>query len=82
MSEPTEEDWSKLVRLAKYLHGKPRCVVWYEFQDEPLALTAYTDSDFAGCRRPRRSTSGGCIVNGLHVIKAWSKTQALIALSW
>ena len=40
-----------------------------------------TDADWAGCRRARKSTSGGCILIGSHCIKVWSKTQAVIAKS-
>ena len=35
----------------------------------------------AGCRRTRRSTSSGCIHRGQHMLKFWSKTQAVVALS-
>ena len=41
----------------------------------------YTDSDWAGCRRTRKSTSGGMIMIGEHVIKSWSRTQKAITLS-
>ena len=44
-------------------------------------LEAYTDTDWAGCTRTRKSTSGGCLMVGYHLIKAWSATQASIALS-
>ena len=44
-------------------------------------MSTYTDSDWAGCRRTRRSTSGGCIMLGSHMIQMWSKTQATVALS-
>ena len=40
-----------------------------------------TDADGAGCRRARKSTSGGSISIGEHCIKTWSKTQAVIANS-
>ena len=39
------------------------------------------DTDFAGCHRTRRSTSGGIAMVGGHVIKAWSTTQPTVALS-
>ena len=44
-------------------------------------ITVRTDADWAGCRRSRKSTSGGTISIGEHCIKAWSKTQAVIAKS-
>ena len=33
MSEQTWRDWGKLVRLGRYLKGRPQLVVWYEYQD-------------------------------------------------
>ena len=39
------------------------------------------DSDHAGCVRTRKSTSGGMVRWGTHVLKWWSKTQPTIALS-
>ena len=41
----------------------------------------FTDSDWAGCLRTRRSTSGGVAMLGKHCIKVWSSTQGALALS-
>ena len=41
----------------------------------------YTDSDWGGCRRTRKSTTGGVIMRGPHCIKSWSVTEGPIALS-
>ena len=41
----------------------------------------YTDSDWAGCIRTRKSTSGGMITLGRVSLKHWSSTQSTIALS-
>ena len=40
-----------------------------------------TDSDWAGCPRTRKSTTGGLVLRGAHVLKHWSTTQVSIALS-
>ena len=42
---------------------------------------AYSDTDWAGCLKIRKSTSGGCLMLGKHLIKSWSSTQASISLS-
>ena len=42
-------------------------------------IDVYTDSNWAGCHRVRKSTSGGVVMIGSHCIKSWSKTQAIIA---
>ena len=39
------------------------------------------DSDWAGCRDTRRSTSGGCVIYKGVCLKVWSTTQQHIALS-
>ena len=41
----------------------------------------WVDTDFAGCKRTRRSTDGGVITLGEHVIESCSLTQAIVALS-
>ena len=47
----------------------------------PKEIDTFVDTDFAGCRATRRSTSGGCALLGDHCIKHWSSTQTTIALS-
>ena len=74
MSSPSRQ-------LARYLRHKPRCVLWYAYQGTTDEVTCFTDSDWAGCKRTRRYTSGGCMLWGSHPIKMWSRTQALVSLS-
>jgi hypothetical protein len=45
------------------------------------SIEVYTDTDWAGCPRTRKSTSGGCVFLGSHTIKSWSSTQTNVALS-
>ena len=45
------------------------------------AIDVYTDTDWAGCPRTRKSTNGGCVLMGRHALKSWSSTQASVALS-
>lgn len=81
MSRPTDLTSRMVYRLARYLKDHPRRPQTFSWQWDPKGICAYTDSDWAGCERTRRSTSGGVIVRGRHVIKAWSRTQAGVALS-
>ena len=54
----------------------------FEFERQQAeGLEIYTDTDSAGCPRTRKSTTGGCAMVGSHLIKAWSSTQASVALS-
>ena len=81
MANPTQEDWEQLCRLARYLVGRPRLRINFRFQPEPEYIQACSDSDWAGCRKTRRSTSGGIVLYGSHLIRAYSRTQATVALS-
>ena len=81
MDQPTERGVLALKRLARYLEGKPRLVWHYRWQ-ESLSVDTYSDTDWAGCVKTRKSTSGGCVVMGdSHLIKTWSSTQQSISLS-
>ncbi len=75
MAHPSEASWAALKRLGRYLAGLPRLVYMYREQEVDW-LDAYTDTDWAGCPRTRKSTNGGCLLLGAHTIKHWSSTQA------
>ena len=81
MANPRRGDWIRLKRLGRYFVGNTRLQQWFEWQPSQRTITAYTDADWAGCRETRRSTTGEVITIGGHVVKSWSKIQALIALS-
>ena len=55
-------------------------VFTYRWQESDC-IDIYVDTDWAGCPRTRKSTSGGCALLGRHTIKTWSSTQASVALS-
>jgi len=80
MAQPRKKDWDALVRIARYLKGKPRVVYDYPWQRHEQLMT-YVDTDFAGCLATCRSTSGGCAMRGRHLIKHWSSTQKTVTLS-
>ena len=40
-----------------------------------------TDANWCGCKLTRKSASGASISKGKHLIKAWSKTQSILAKS-
>ena len=80
MASPTEASLNALKRLGRYVAGHKRMVFHYPWQDVDRVDT-YSDTDWAGCPKTRKSTSGGCLMLGRHLIKSWSSTQASIALS-
>ena len=81
MATPRVSGWALLKRTARNLMGCPRSVQTFRWQVPPSMVTTFTDSDWAGDRSRRKSTSGGVVCLGHHVIKSWSSTQQLVALS-
>ena len=81
MSSPRVEDWALVKRIGRYLKGRPRAISIFMWQDRTANLTAYSDSDHAGCKVSRKSTSGACFMMGKHLLKSFSRTQSNIALS-
>ena len=69
------------MRIGRYLLGRPRMIWKFDLQESTSQFDTYTDANWTGCRRTRKSTSGGVIMVGTHLIKSWAKTQATIAKS-
>ena len=81
MSQPKIRSWTALKRLGRYLWTNPRATQEFHRQGKQDKLTVWVDTDYAGCQRTRKSTSGGNICLGRHVAKAWSATQKVVSLS-
>merc|ERR1712235_86171 len=81
LANPTVDEEVALKRLGRFLLGCPRVVSMFRYGDRTCSLVVESDSDHAGCVQTRKSTSGGVIRWGSHVLKWWSKTQPTIALS-
>ena len=81
MCAPDQNDWENLKRLGRYLKEKPRVATHFYYQEKYDHISIITDSDWAGDRLTRKSTSGGIIKLGSHTIKGWSSTQKVIAKS-
>lgn len=78
-SNPTEEHWKAVKRIFRYLKGTSNMRL--TFQGPIQALTGYTDSDWAGDKDTRRSTSGYVFTLGSAPISWSSKRQPTVALS-
>ena len=59
MSSPTVRSWTGLKRLGRYLLDHPRLVHEFRRQGKHDKLIVWSDTDYAGCPRTRKSTSGG-----------------------
>ena len=81
MSSPCRKDVKKLHRMARYLKAHPRLVLNFPHQAKPDRIDVYSDTNWAGCLKTRKSTQGGVVMLGQHCLKTWSSTQAIIALS-
>ena len=66
--------------MGRFIEGHMRLVFKYPWQSA-TKIDAYSDTDWAGCPKTRKSTSGGCLMLGTPLIKSWSSTQSLTALS-
>eukprot|EP00973_Karenia_brevis_P054413 7560487-Karenia_brevis.AAC.1 len=67
--------------MASYLVGVRRVVKKFRWRDESKFCRVYSDSDWGGNYRDRKSTSGGVWMLGEHYIKTWSAGQGAYALS-
>ena len=81
MARPHVGDEVGVKRLAQYLRQNPSAVIEYPWQSEPQTVDGYSDSDWGGCERTRRSTSGGNLYHGCHLLGFWSRTQQSVSLS-
>ena len=59
MSDPEPSDEKSIIRGLRYLKQSGMVEYLYKWQDSPNEILVYTDSDWAGCQRTRRSTTGG-----------------------
>ena len=69
-------------RLARYLLQVPDPIIRYDSDIRSLkSIFVYVDSDWAGCKTTRKSTSGGAVTWGGGLLKSWSRSQGSQALS-
>ena len=83
MAKPRASDFMKTKRLVRFLKGAGEVKFLYAWQneDEACDITVLVDSDWAGNTESRKSTSGGVLKVGKHVIRTWSSTQTTVATS-
>ncbi|KAJ9561621.1 hypothetical protein OSB04_006781 [Centaurea solstitialis] len=79
-AEPKESHLTAVKRIFRYLKGTPNMGLWYS-KDSGFDLTAFSDSDFAGCKIDRKSTTGGCHLLGGKLVSWTSKKQNSVSTS-
>ena len=80
MAAPQVRHARLLKKIGRFLVGSPRLIWEYQWQPDG-GLTSFSDSDWAGCKRTARSTTGGILMRGSHCLKGFSVTQKRVTLS-
>ncbi|KAJ9547528.1 hypothetical protein OSB04_020071 [Centaurea solstitialis] len=62
-ADPKESHLNAVKRIFRYLKGTPDLGLWYP-KDSGFDLIGYSDSDFAGSKLDRKSTTGSCQLLG------------------
>jgi hypothetical protein len=79
-SDPKECHLVAVKRILRYLVSTPCFGIWYP-KGSTFDLIGYSDSDYAGCKVDRKSTSGTCQFLGRSLVSWSSKKQTFVALS-
>jgi hypothetical protein len=79
-SDPRECHLVAVKRILRYLVATPCFEIWYP-KGSTFDLIGYSDSDYAGCKVDRKSTSGTCQFLGRSLVSWSSKKQTFVALS-
>ncbi|GJY00624.1 retrovirus-related pol polyprotein from transposon TNT 1-94 [Tanacetum coccineum] len=79
-ANPNEHHVSAVKRIFRYLKGTINLGIWYP-KDTGFDLTAYSDTDYAGCHLDRKSTSGSVQFLGDKLVCWSSKKQNCVSIS-
>jgi hypothetical protein len=79
-SDPREGHLVAVKRILRYLVATPCFRIWYP-KGSTFDLIGYSDSDYAGCKVDRKSTSRTCQFIGRSLVSWSSKKQTSVALS-
>ena len=79
-ANPKESHYIALKRILRYIKNTIHLGIWYG-RTSNFDLVGYTDSDFAGDRVDRKSTSGTCQFLGESLVSWSSRKQCSVALS-
>ena len=79
-ADPKESHIVVVKRIFRYLNGTKDLGLWYPKKSN-LSLCGYSDSDFAGYKVDRKSTSGCCQYLGSSLISWHSKKRNSVSLS-
>ena len=81
MAKPTPGSLRELKKVARYLLGTKHMALHLFRQNFPSSISTHVDSDFAGCRSTRKSTTGMVQMVGEHAVKHSSNLQGATGLN-
>ena len=81
MAKPTPGSLRDLKKVARYLLDTKHLALHLWRQTFPKRISTYVDSDFAGCRSTRRSTTGMVQMVGGHAVKHTSNLRGATGLN-
>ena len=79
-ASPRTSHRQAIKRIFRYLHSTLQYGIWYSCSSS-LSIRGFSDSDFAGCRIDRKSTSGTCHFLGTSLVSWSSRKQSSVAQS-
>lgn len=80
-SNPTDEHWSGLKRVLRYLQGSKSSRLVYRAGFSNILLTGYADADFGNDHEERRSISGSMFTVFGNAVSWSTRKQSLVVLS-
>ena len=82
LKEPTGVDMVNLVRVARYLKGtKDHGVRLRSGEGDIKSLEVYSDTDWASCKKTRKSTACGVFMVNGNLLSSYSRSLSMICLS-
>ena len=81
MHQPNTKNIQALKRLVRFLKGSPRCLIVCDRKVEQPVVDVFSDSDWAGCAKTRRSTSSSYVMLGGHLLASSARTHNAVVVA-
>lgn len=81
LEKPTHNLWVQAKRVLRYLKGTKTHGLVYQKHDGPDTIETYSDADWAGDKKDRKSISGSVTFYNNNIVSWFSRKQNCVALS-